>query len=76
MSYRRRHTDHNLDYMFTAAWSWTDFLPVHGVGLVSTVGDAVEQVAHAGILSALLSRAEMVIHHFVYDVVRDSTAAV
>lgn len=49
---------------------------MHGVGLVSTVGDAVEQAAHAGVLGAFLRRAEVVIRHFVYDVVRNSTSSV
>ena len=49
---------------------------MHGVGLVSTVGNAVEEVAHAGVLHALLRCAEVVVHHLVDDIVRDSTAAV
>lgn len=49
---------------------------MHRAGLVSTVGDAVEEVAHAGVLCALLSRAEVVVHHFVDNVVRDAAATV
>lgn len=49
---------------------------MHGVGLVSTVGNVVEEVAHAGVLRALLSRAEVVVHHLVYNIVRDATATV
>lgn len=49
---------------------------MHGVGLVSSVGDVVEQAAHAGVLGAFLRGAEVVIHHFVYDVVRNSTSSV
>lgn len=51
-------------------------LPMHGVGLVPTVSDVVEQAAHARILSTFLSSAEVVIHNFVYNVVRDSTSSV
>lgn len=51
-------------------------LPVHGVGLVPAVGDGVEQVAHAGVLRALLGRAEVVVRHLVDDVVGDSSASV
>lgn len=51
-------------------------LPMHGVGLVPTVSDVVEQAAHARILSTFLSRAKVVIHNFVYNVVRDSTSSV
>lgn len=49
---------------------------MHGAGLVPTVGNVVEEVAHAGVLCALLSRAEVVVHHLVYDVVRDATTTV
>lgn len=49
---------------------------MHGAGLVSTVGNVVEEVAHARILCTLLSRAEVVVHHLVYDVVRDTAATV
>lgn len=49
---------------------------MHGVGLVPAVGDVVEDVAHAGVLGALLGRAEVVVHHFVHDAVRNSAAAV
>lgn len=56
--------------------SLTGVLPMHGVGLVPTVSDVVEQVAHAGVLSAFLSSAEVVIHNFVYNVVRNSTSSV
>lgn len=52
------------------------FVPMHGAGLVPTVGNVVEEVAHAGVLCALLSRAEVVVHHLVYDVVRDATTTV
>lgn len=50
--------------------------PMHGVGLVAAVGDGVEQVAHAWVLSALLCRAVVVLHHLVQNVVGDSTAPV
>lgn len=50
--------------------------PVHGAGLVAAVGDVVEEVVHAWILSTLLSCAEVVIHDFVQIVVLDSTPAV
>lgn len=50
--------------------------PMHGAGLISTVGDVVEQVAHAGVLCALLSRAEVVVHHLVHYVVRDAASTV
>lgn len=50
--------------------------PVHGARLVSTVGNAVEEVAHAGVLCALLSGAEVVVHHLVYDIVRDAATTV
>lgn len=49
---------------------------MHGVGLVAAVGDGVEQVAHARVLSALLRRAVVVVHHLVHDVMGDSTAPV
>lgn len=49
---------------------------MHGVGLVAAVGDGVEQVAHARVLSALLCGAVVVVHHLVHDVVGDSTAPV
>lgn len=49
---------------------------MHRAGLVSSVGNVVEEVAHAGILCALLSCAEVVIHHLVYDVVRDAATAI
>lgn len=51
-------------------------LPMHGVGLVPTVSDVVKQAAHARILSTFLSSAEVVIHDFVYNVVRNSTSSV
>lgn len=51
-------------------------LPMHRVRLIPTVGDVVEEVAHAGILCTLLSCAEVVVHHLVYDIVRDTTAAI
>lgn len=51
-------------------------LPVHGVGLVAAVGDVVEQVAHARVLSALLRCAVVIVHHLVHNVVGDSTAPV
>lgn len=54
----------------------SEVLPVHGAGLVSTVGNVVEEVAHAGVLCALLGRAEVVVRHLVDDVVRDAAAAV
>lgn len=50
--------------------------PMHRVGLVPTVGNVVEEVAHAGVLCALLSRAEVVVHHLVYNVVRYAAATV
>lgn len=46
------------------------FLPMHRAGVVSTVGNGVEEVAHARILCALLSCAEVVVHHLVYYIVR------
>lgn len=49
---------------------------MHGVGLIAAVGDGVKQVAHAWVLSALLRRAVVVVHHLVHDVVGDSTAPV
>lgn len=49
---------------------------MHRVGLVSTIGNVVEEVAHAGILCALLSRAEVVVHHLVYNIVRNAAATV
>lgn len=49
---------------------------MHGVGLVPAVGDGVEQVAHAGVLRALLGRAVVVVHHLVDDVMGDSSASV
>lgn len=52
------------------------FSPMHGAGLISTVGDGVEEVAHAGVLRALLCRAEVVVHYFVDYIVRDATSAV
>lgn len=51
-------------------------LPMHRAGLVSTVGNVVEEVAHAGVLCALLSRAVVVVHHLVNDIVRDATSTV
>lgn len=51
-------------------------LPMHRVGLVPTVGNGVEEVVHAGVLRALLSRAEVVVHHLVYYIVRDASPAV
>lgn len=52
------------------------FLPMHRAGLVSTIGNVVEEVAHAGVLCTLLSSAEVVIHHLVYYIVRDATTTV
>lgn len=49
---------------------------MHRVRLIPTVGDVVEEVAHAGILCTLLSCAEVVVHHLVYDIVRDTAAAI
>lgn len=49
---------------------------MHRAGLVSTVGNVVEEVAHAGVLCALLSRAEVVVHHLVYNIVRDAATTV
>ena len=49
---------------------------MHGAGLVPTVGNVVEEVAHAGVLCALLSRAEVVVHHLVHNVVRDAATTV
>lgn len=63
----------------TLFYTWmtaVDLLPMHGVGLVPTVSDVVEQAAHARILSTFLSSAEVVIHNFVYNVVRNSTSSV
>lgn len=51
-------------------------LPMHGAGLVPAVGNVVEEVAHARILCTLLSGAEVVVHHLVYDVVRDTATTV
>lgn len=51
-------------------------LPMHRVRLIPTVGDVVEEVAHARILCTLLSCAEVVVHHLVYDIVRDAAAAI
>lgn len=51
-------------------------LPVHGVGLVPAVGDVFKQAAHAGVLGALLRRAEVVVRHLVHDVVRDAPSPV
>lgn len=52
------------------------FLPVHWAGLVPAVCNAVEQVAQAGVLNAVLSSAEVVIHHFVDYLVRDAASTV
>lgn len=49
---------------------------MHRAGLVSTVGNVVEEVAHAGVLCALLSRAVVVVHHLVYNIVRDAATTV
>lgn len=49
---------------------------MHRAGLVSTIGNVVEEVAHAGVLCTLLSSAEVVIHHLVYYIVRDATTTV
>ena len=49
---------------------------MHGVRLIPTVGNVVEEVAHAGVLCALLSRAEVVVHHLVYYIVRYAAATV
>lgn len=49
---------------------------MHRVRLIPTVGDVVEEVAHAGILCTLLGCAEVVVHHLVYDIVRDTAAAI
>lgn len=49
---------------------------MHGVGLVSTVGDVVEDVAHPGILCAVLGRAEVVVHYLVDNIVRYAAATV
>lgn len=61
-------------------WTWIfctiKLLPVHRAGLVSTVGNVVEEVAHAWVLCTLLSSAEVVVHHLVYNIVRDTTTAV
>ena len=51
-------------------------LPVHGAGLGPAVGHGVEEAAHAGVLVALLCRAEVVVHHLVLVGVGDATAAV
>lgn len=51
-------------------------LPVHGARLGPTVGQGVEDVAHAGVLGALLGRAEVVVHHLVLNVVGDAAATV
>lgn len=50
--------------------------PMHWVRLIPTVGNAVEEVAHAGILRALLSCAEVVVHHLIYDAVRDAATTI
>jgi len=57
-------------------WASPIALPVHGARLGPVVGHGVEDVAHAGVLGALLGRAEVVVHHLVLDVVGDATAAV
>lgn len=49
---------------------------MHGTRLRAAVGDVVEQVAHAGVLSTLLSSAEVVVHHLLQDAVRDAAASV
>lgn len=49
---------------------------MHWAGLVPAVGDGVEQVAHAGVLHALLCGAEVVIHHLVDYFVRDAAATI
>lgn len=49
---------------------------MHRAGLVPAVGNGVEQVAHTRILCALLSCAEVVVHHLVYDIVGYATTAV
>lgn len=49
---------------------------MHGTRLRTTVGDVVEQVAHTGVLGALLSCAEVVVHHFLQNTVRDASTTV
>lgn len=51
-------------------------LPMHGPRLRAAVGDVVEKVAHAGVLSTFLSSAEVVVHHLLQDAVRDAAASV
>lgn len=67
----RRRSDGSTNHRLTQQVS-----PVHRPRLVSTVGDVVEDVAHARILCALLRCAEVIIHHLVQDVVRDSTSTI
>lgn len=49
---------------------------MHGSGLGAAVGYAVEKVAHARILCALFSCAEVVIHHLIQNAVRNATTTV
>lgn len=49
---------------------------MHGSRLGAAVGNVVEKVAHARILCALFSGAEVVIHHLIQNAVRNATATV
>ena len=49
---------------------------MHGAGLGPAVGHGVEEAAHAGVLVALLCRAEVVVHHLVLVGMGDAAAAV
>ena len=51
-------------------------LPMHGAWLGAAVGDVVEEGVHARVLGTLLCRAEVVVHHFVYDAVRNAATTV
>ena len=49
---------------------------MHRAGLISTVGNVVEEVAHTGVLCTLLCGAEVVVHHLVDYFVRDASSTV